>query len=105
MPGRGRNLKKHPLLWVMLGFLCCALLTMGAIVQVVHTHPDGQAAHSDCALCHSAHQTIQPAVSHVLPYAALVLARVSTAPRPIRTQYYFVYSLFTRPPPEMTANA
>jgi hypothetical protein len=28
---------------VALGFLCCALITLGGIVQAGHTHADGQA--------------------------------------------------------------
>jgi hypothetical protein len=105
MPGRNRNLKKHRLLWMMLGLFCCALITLGGIAQVVHTHADGHAVHSDCALCHTANQVIQPAVAHSLPCIVMVVARVSTAPRPVRTQFYFVFSLFTRPPPAKTAIA
>jgi hypothetical protein len=105
MLGHNRNLKKHHLLWVMLGFFCCALITLGGVAQVVHTHADGHAVHSDCALCHTAHQVIQPAVSQALPCAVMVVARVSAVPRPPRTQPYSVFSLFTRPPPQKTAIA
>ena len=105
MPGRNRNLTTRHLLWVVLGFFCCALITFGGIVQVVHTHADGQAVQSDCALCHTAHLVVQPAVPHSLPRTVLVAARVSTAPQPIRTQFIFVFSLFTRPPPAQTANS
>ncbi|MGC2400234.1 MAG: hypothetical protein WA510_10645 [Acidobacteriaceae bacterium] len=105
MPGRNRNLREHRLLWMMLGFLCCALITLGGIAQVVHTHTDGHAVHSDCALCHTANQVVEPAVSYALPCNTMVVAPVPTAPRPVRTQVYFVFSLFTRPPPAKTANA
>jgi hypothetical protein len=105
MPGRSRNLRTRHSLWVVLGFFCCVLIALGGIVQLVHTHPDGQAIQSDCALCHTAHLVVQPAVSHSLPCTVLVVARVSTAPQPKRAQFFFVFSLFTRPPPVFTAHS
>jgi hypothetical protein len=105
MPGHSRNLRTRHLLWVVLGFFCCALITLGGIVQVSHAHPDGQIVQSDCALCHTAHVVVQPAVPNSLPRAILVVARVSTALPPRRVQFFFVFSLFTRPPPAQTANS
>jgi hypothetical protein len=105
MPGRSRNLRTRHLLWVVLGFVCCALITLGGIVQVVHTHPDGRAIQSDCALCQTAHLVVQPAVPQSLPRAVLVVARVSTAPQSRRAPFFFVFSLFTRPPPAQTVNS
>jgi hypothetical protein len=105
MPGRSRNLTRRHLLWVVLGFFCCALITLGGIVQVAHTHADGQAIQSDCALCHTAHLVVQPAVPQALPHTAFVVASISTASQPIRAQVFFVFSLFTRPPPAQTANS
>jgi hypothetical protein len=105
MPGRSRNLRTRHLLWVVLGFFCCALITFGGIVQVGHAHADGQAVQSDCALCHTAHLVVQPAVPHSLPRTVLVVARVSTALQPIRARIFLVFSLFTRPPPVQTANS
>jgi hypothetical protein len=74
-------------------------------VQIVHTHPDGQAVQSDCALCHVAHLVVQPSVPQLLPRTLPVAARVPTALQPVRAQFFFVFSLFTRPPPVQTANA
>jgi hypothetical protein len=105
MPRRNRNLRTRHLLWVALGFLCCALITLGGIVQAGHTHADGQAVQSDCALCQVAHLVVQPAVPQLLPRTTFVAVRVSTAPKPIRVQFFFVFSLFTRPPPAQTANS
>ena len=105
MPRRSRNLRTRHLLWVLLGFFCCALITLGGIVQAGHTHAGGQAVQSDCALCHVAHLVVQPAAPQSLPRAVRVVARVSTALQPIRTQFFFVFSLFTRPPPVLTAHA
>ena len=99
MPGRSRNLRTRHLLWVVLGFFCCALITLGGIVQVVHTHAAGQAVSSDCALCHTAHLVVQPSVPQPLPRTAFVAAWISPALQPIRAHLFFVFSLFTRPPP------
>ena len=105
MPGRSRNLKTRHSLWVVLGFLCCALVTLGGIVQAGHIHADGQAVQTDCALCHVAHLGVQPAAPQSLPRTVFVVARISTALQPIRSQSFFVFSLFTRPPPARTANS
>src|ERR1700689_4791710 len=99
MPGRSRNLRTRHLLWVVLGFLCCALITLGGIVQVVHTHADGQAVQSDCALCHTAHLVVQPAVPQSLPRTAWMVTTISAALQPILPAHFTVFSLFTRPPP------
>ena len=105
MPGRSRNLRTRHLLWVVLGFLCCALVILGGIVQAGHMHADGRAVQTDCALCHVAHLVVQPAVPQSLPRTVFVVARISTAPQPVRSQRFFVFSLFTRPPPARTAHA
>ena len=105
MSGRNRNLKTSHSLWVVLAFLCCALITLSGIVQAGHIHADGPAVQTDCALCHVAHLVVQPAPPQSLPRAVPVVARVSTAPQPRRTQFFFVFSLFTRPPPVLTAHA
>jgi len=105
MPRGSRNLRTRHLLWVVLGFLCCALVTLSGIVQVGHTHADGQAVQSDCALCHVAHLVVQPSVPQVLPRTIFVVVSVSTALQPRRTLFFFVFSLFTRPPPAQTANS
>jgi hypothetical protein len=105
MPRGSRNLRTRHLHWVLLGFLCCALIIFGGIVQVAHTHADGQAVQSDCALCHTAHLVVQAAVPHTLPRSLPVVARVSAVLQPRRALFFFVFSLFTRPPPVQTANS
>ena len=105
MPGRSRNLRTRHLLWVVLGFFCCALITLCGIVQAGHIHADGRAVQTDCALCHVAHLVVQPAFPQSLPRTVFVVARISTAPQPVRSQRFFVFSLFTRPPPARTAHA
>jgi hypothetical protein len=105
MPRRCRNLRTRHLLWVALGFFCCALITLGGIVQAGHTHTGGQAVQSDCALCQVAHLVVQPSVPQSLPRTVFVVARVSAALQPIRAQFLLTFSLFTRPPPAQTANS
>ena len=105
MPGHSPNLKTRHSLWVVLCFLCCALVTLSGIVQAGHIHADGQAVQTDCALCHVAHLVVQPSVPQLLPRTIFVVARVSTALQPIRVQAFLVFSLFTRPPPAQTANS
>ena len=105
MPRRSRNLRTSHLLWVVLGFFCCVLITLGGIVQAGHTHAGGQALQSDCALCQVAHLVVQPSVPQSLPRTVFVVARVLTSPQPIRPQLFFIFSLFTRPPPAQTANS
>jgi hypothetical protein len=105
MPGRSRNLKTRHSLWVVLGFLCCVLITLSGIVQAGHIHADGQAMQTDCALCHVAHLVVQPAAPQPLPRTVRVEARVLAAVQPRRTQFSFVFSLFTRPPPVFTAHS
>lgn len=105
MSGRSRNLKIRHSLWVVLGFLCCALIALSGIVQAGHIHADGSVVQTDCALCHIAHLVVQPAPPQSLPRAVPVVARVSTAAPPRRTQFFFVFSLFTRPPPVITAHS
>jgi hypothetical protein len=105
MPRRSRNLRTRHLLWVLLGFFCCALITLGGIVQAGHTHAGGQAVQSDCALCQVAHLVIQASVPQSLPRTVRIVATISPAPQPIRPKPFSVFSLFTRPPPAQTADA
>jgi hypothetical protein len=99
MLGRSLNRKTTHSLWLALGFLCCALLVFSGIVQVGHSHADGQAVQSDCALCHTAHVVVQPPIPQSLPRTVRIVARISTALQPIRPKLFSVFSLFTRPPP------
>ncbi len=105
MPGHSLIFKRHHWLFAALAVFCCALVAFSGIVQIAHTHPTGQWAQSDCALCHTAHIVVQPAVPQPLAQTVMVVARVSTAPQPVRAQFFFVFSLFTRPPPVDLASA
>ncbi len=104
MPGQRRNLRTRHWWWVALGIFCCALITLSGIVQVGHTHADGQTVQSDCALCHTAHLVVQPTAPQALARTVLVVASISAALLPIRAPRFSVFSLFTRPPPAPTAH-
>ncbi|HET6216733.1 MAG TPA: hypothetical protein VFE27_06905 [Acidobacteriaceae bacterium] len=93
------NQRARPSLWVALGFLCCALIVCTAIVQVGHTHADGRAVQTDCALCHTAHVVVQPIISRYLPHTVYVVAAVPALLQRIRPKLFSVFSLFNRPPP------
>jgi hypothetical protein len=89
----------------LLGILCLALLVFGSVVQVAHTHPGGDIAHTDCSLCATAHVVAQKVSQPVPIPAALVVSAVrefSAAPRP---QTLSAFALFTRPPPHVSIPA
>ena len=99
MPGLRLNIKTRHALWVATGLLCCALIALAGIVQVAHTHADGQAVQSDCALCQTAHLVVQTPVLHALPIAVWIVCALSAIPSPTRRKRFSIFSLFTRPPP------
>jgi hypothetical protein len=85
---------------LLLALLCITLVVVCGTIQVVHTHPQGDISHSDCALCVTAHVAVQAAAAPVvLHHVAPVVSRVEAfvAPRPAQTLSTF--ALFTRPPP------
>ena len=84
---------------LLLSLLCISLVVACGTIQVVHVHPQGDLSHSDCALCATAHVSVQvaemPVVVHVAPVVSVVEQFVpSTLPRNFST-----FALFTRPPP------
>src|ERR1039457_342768 len=48
---------------VLLGVLCIALIMVGGIVAVTHTHSQREISHQDCGLCVTAHMAVQVAVT------------------------------------------
>jgi len=97
--------KTRRTLFLVVGFLCCALIALAGIVQVAHTHLDGQANTSDCALCHTAHLVVQPSIPQVLPHIVRVVATVASKSQPVHAKQFSIFSLFTRPPPVAIAFA
>lgn len=82
-----------------LGIVCIALVLFTGVIQVAHTHPDGQIDHEGCSLCVTAHHAVQT--------VALVTLAVSVQPvvhfTPEKTfelpRQRFLLKLAIRPPP------
>lgn len=84
---------------LLLALLCISLVVACGTIQAVHVHPQGDISHSDCALCATAHVSVQvaepPVVLQVTPIVSVIEAVVApTLPRKFST-----FALFTRPPP------
>jgi hypothetical protein len=85
---------------LVLALLCISLVVACGAIQVVHAHPQGNIAHSDCALCATAHVSVQVVdapvnLHHVAPVISVVEAFVASTP----AQTVSTFALFTRPPP------
>jgi hypothetical protein len=84
---------------LVLALLCISLVIACGTIQAVHIHPHGDISHADCALCATAHVSVQvaelPVVLHITPIVSVVEPVV--APKLTRT--FSTFALFTRPPP------
>ena len=85
---------------LLVSLVCISLVIACGTIQVVHVHPQGDISHSDCALCATAHVTVQLAetpvtMHHVVPVISAVHAFVART----ATQALSTFALFTRPPP------
>ena len=84
---------------VLLGILCIALIMVGGIVAVTHTHSQREINHQDCGLCVTAHMAVQVAVTVTQVCVAQVFTRVE-ASRPVASHDFTPqFALFSRPPP------
>jgi hypothetical protein len=84
---------------VLLGVLCIALIMIGGVVSVTHTHSQDEISHQDCGLCVTAHMAVQVAVTVTQVCVAQVFTRVE-AFRPIASHDFAPqFALFSRPPP------
>jgi hypothetical protein len=85
---------------LLLSLLCISLVIACGTIQAVHVHPQGDISHSDCALCATAHVSVQLAeTSLTLHPVAPVLSAVEAFVAPTLTQTLSTFALFTRPPP------
>ena len=85
---------------LILSLLCISLVVACGTIQVVHVHPQGDISHSDCAVCATAHVSVQLAETSVtLHPVAPVLSAVEAFVAPTLTQTFSTFALFTRPPP------
>ena len=89
---------------VVIGIVCVALVLLTGVLQVTHSHPDGQTEH-DCSLCVTAHQAVQIAIVvtvFVTSRPVFHFTRERFAPLP---RQRFVLKLANRPPPAEPAFA
>jgi hypothetical protein len=94
---RSKRGRRHSLV-VFVGILCVALVLVAGILQVAHTHANGQIDH-DCALCFTAHQAVQIAVSVTVILVSHPVARVASERFSPLPRQRFVLKLANRPPP------
>jgi hypothetical protein len=88
-----------PLSWIsILGMVCIALVLLTGVLQVTHTHPNGQPDH-DCSLCVSAHHVAQVMVVVTLVTASHTVARYVANGFTPPPRQRFVLKLANRPPP------
>ena len=90
--------------WIRILFvaLFAILLLFSSTVQITHVHTDGT-AHSDCALCQSAHNVVQPSAVSCIQPVFVVISRVTPSFKPHYREHIFSFSHWTRPPPDQTA--
>jgi hypothetical protein len=85
--------------WVaILGIVCIALVMLTGILQVTHSHPNGQIDH-DCSLCVTAHNAVQIVVAVTLILLSQPVARLDTNNFNPLPRQRFVLKLANRPPP------
>lgn len=85
---------------LLLSVLCICLVVACGTIQVVHVHPQGDLSHSDCALCATAHVSVQLAeTAMTLDHVASVISAVEAFVAPTPAQTISTFALFTRPPP------
>ena len=87
-----------------IGILCVALVLMSGIIQVAHSHANGQPDH-DCSLCVTAHQAVQIVALICLAIACQVMVAFVARPVLQAPRKRFFFKLACRPPPAETAFA
>jgi hypothetical protein len=80
------------------GIVCIALVLLTGVLQVTHSHANGQIDH-DCSLCVTAHHAVQIVVAVTLVLSSQPVAhRIADQFTPLPRQR-FVLKLANRPPP------
>jgi hypothetical protein len=77
---------------------CIALVLLVGIVQVAHTHPNGQVDDS-CSLCITAHHVVQTVALVTLAIAIRPVLRMAPEKTSERPRQRFLLKLAIRPPP------
>jgi len=80
---------------------CIALLLLLSTAQLVHTHADGHIDH-DCALCFSAHQSVQVSPQVALQVTQHQVANIIVLRRSNRPRHNVILLPVNRPPPVLS---
>lgn len=83
---------------LLLALLCVFLVVAAGTIQVVHAHPC-EISHADCALCTTAHVTVQVVEPPVTLLVTAVVTQIEAFVPPMRRRTFATFALFTRPPP------
>jgi hypothetical protein len=89
---------------ILFAIVCAILLLVGTTIQQAHFHADGL-THTDCAICHTAHQVVQPSVQCAVQQAAVPTTQVVLLSVRLLREHRFSFSHWNRPPPDQTATA
>ena len=90
---------------IVLALLCVLLVVACGTLQLVHVHPDGDVSHADCALCATAHLTVQVVQPAVTLFVAPIVSPLETAAPIVRNTTLSTFALYTRPPPDDAVSA
>ena len=82
----------------LLALFCMALLIAVGTAQLVHTHAAGHSDH-DCALCYSAHQSVQATAQVVIQYTTHAIADIIFVSKSDRPCHNVILLPVNRPPP------
>ena len=97
-PSEARSSRGAPSWSRWLGVFCIALVLLVGIIQVAHTHPNGQIDES-CSLCVAAHHVVQTVALVTLAIAIRPVLRVAPEKTSERPRQRFLLKLAIRPPP------
>ena len=98
----GTKRASQPKLRVLFVTLCAILVLLAVPAQLMHVHADGL-EHPDCAVCHSAHQVVEPPAPQFIQQVVLPSTRVAVLDEQMHREHTFSFSHWNRPPPDQTA--
>jgi len=78
--------------------VCIVMLLLLSTAQLVHTHAVGH-SDRDCALCYSAHQSVQPTAQIILHHAEVSVAQTILPWTANRPTHNVILLPVNRPPP------
>src|SRR4051794_6819199 len=104
MQSVGQNRAPEMRRYMLFAVVCALLLILSNTIQQTHYHADGL-THADCAICHTAHQVIQPSAQYAVQQAAVPSTRVVLVSVWLPREHHFSFNHWNRPPPDQTAIA